>query len=227
MDESATAPSTDEKKVLLRPAISDLSNNPGTFQLEGYEVYVSSVSSPSKFYVQLKTDEDLINDISCQLDHFVRDDAAIVERPYVDQLYVMKHPILGGYYRVRITPMDADEVEACLVDYGETHFVPSPKIYQLPEHLKELPSLAARCSMKCDKWAPETKDRFVTIVSDLNIVFRAVFDPVKKDGTLQIVSLFQDEKNIEDTIFDILCDNSVTPDPVQDPVVKKVCFDPK
>jgi len=221
VDEMATAPSTVGKKVVPRPAISDLYNS-GPLNLDGYHIYISSVKSPSEFYIQMKADEELIDKISCELEQHVRTSASIVERPISEQLYVMEHPTLGGSYRVRITPMDGNAVEAFFVEYGETHFVQSPKIYTLPEHLKELPFLAACCSMKKEKWTAEAKDRFVTIASDQITVFRAVFDPAKENGNLHIVSLFQDETNIEDKVFAGLVEDSSTSIPVQDPVVEKV-----
>ena len=218
----AILPSPKEKKV-LHPSTLDLYNPPlEALQLEGYQVYISSVNSPSDFLVQMKAGEDLIYGISSELEQYVEDGAAVVERPVVDQLYVMEHPNLGGFHRVRITQMDGDAVEIGFVEYGEVHSIQTPRIYELPEHLKELPFLAARCSMKREKWTPEAQDRFMTVTSDQTSLFRAVFGPVKKDGTLQIVSLFQDGKNIEDVIFAGLCEDSLMSIAVQEPVFEKV-----
>ena len=217
--------STEEKKLLQRPAISDLYNPPlGTFQLEESQVYISCVNSPSDFHVQMKADEELIYGISCELKQHVKNGAAVVERPVVGQLYVTEHPTLGGYYRVRINQIYGDTFEACFVDYGKVHSIQAPKIYQLPDHLKELPFLAARCSMKRSKWTPEAKDRFMCITSDIATVFRAVFDAGEVNGTYRIASLFHDEKNIEDYIFTGLTEDSLTSNAVQDPSIEKVWF---
>lgn len=212
------------KKILPRPAIDDLYSS-GTCHLDGYQVYISCVNSPSDFYVQMKADEDLIYAISIQLEQCVKNGAAVVKHPVVDELYVMEHPTLGGFYRVRITPMVDGAVEVCFVEYGETHSVQKPKIYQLPTHLKWLPFLAARCSTKRENWTQEAKDCFVVIASDNATVFRAVFDAVEENGTFRIHALFQDFKNIEDGSLIGLAEDSLTPDTIQEPVIEKVVFD--
>lgn len=216
----ASGTSMEVKKGSPLPAICDLYSS-GTHQLEGFYVHISCVNSPSDLHVQMKADQDLINYINWELEHYIENGAVVVERPIVDQLYVMEHPSLGGFYRVRITLMDDDAVEACFVEYGDVYYVHTPRIYELPEHFKRLPFLAARCSMKRDKWAPEAKDRFVSIVSNTVTVFRAVFDSVEENGIFRIASLFHDNKNIEDIIFTKLTEDFLTPKSGQE----KVCFD--
>jgi len=107
---------------VLRPAISQLCDPNFQLRLDGYDVYISYVKGPSQFWIQLKEDEQIINDVADELaKHVENKGARRVERPEVGQLYTMESPDYGGYYRVRVGSVDGKMMCATFIDYGDAH----------------------------------------------------------------------------------------------------------
>jgi len=55
--------------------------------------------------------------------------------------------------------------------------------------------------MKRQDWPVEAKERFVSMTSDLETVFRASFGPIVGKSVREVEALLLDGKNIEDDIF--------------------------
>jgi len=72
------------------------------------------------------------------------------------------------------------------------------KIYALPMRLKVLLPLAFPCKMERQEWPLEDKNRFISIASNRENVFRATFGEVDDFGVRCVHALFLDGKNIED-----------------------------
>ena len=185
----------------LRPAISQLSDAKCQLIPDGYDVYVSYVKSASEFWIQLKSDEQIINQVGEELAQHIEKGASKIERPVVGQVYAMELPDVGGYYRARVNSLDGNKVLASFVDYGDTHPVSVEKVFSMPDRLGALPPLAIRCSMSRRKWPLEAEKQFVTRTSDLETVFRAVFQSSCEEGIRVVDSLYAAGKNLESEIF--------------------------
>jgi len=191
-----------------RPAASQLRDPNHLLRPDGYDVYVSFVKSASEFWIQLKSDEQMVNDVGEELAQHVEKGASRVEHPVVGQLYAMELPDVGGYYRARVCSVDGKMVQATFVDYGDAHPVSCEKVFTLPDRLEALPPLATRCSMSRQKWPLEAEKRFVMMTYDPATVFRAVFQSSSGEGIRVVDSLSLDGRNIEQKIFaglDVVC----------------------
>lgn len=187
-----TEPVVELEVAFIHPAITDFRDP------VGHDVFASFVNSPSEFYIQLKADEGIINQLLVDLSEPLER----ASRPVVvDQLYAVEHPMIGGKFRARITSIYGKNAKAFFVDYGDVQAVPIESIFVMPEPLRLLPPLAIRCSMKRQKWLPEEKEKFSSITSDLDNVFRATFGTIDENGIRRVDALFLDGKNIEDDIF--------------------------
>ena len=187
---------------VLYPAVSHLRDPKHRLRSDGYDVYISHVKSASEFWIQLKEDEQIINDIGDELTQHVEKEAIMVERPVVGQLYAMELPEFGGYYRARVSSLNGNQVLASFVDYGDAHPVSIKKVFSMPDRLGALPPLAIRCSMSRPKWPLEAEKQFVMMTFDPAVVFRAVLRQSTSDeGITGVESLALDGKNIELEIF--------------------------
>ena len=191
----------DGKKAFRRPAVSDLFDSSINPKINDSEIYISYSKSPSEFWVQLKADEDIVNAVAEELTQHMEKTPPKVPRPIVGQIYVVEHPTLGGHFRARITAIAGDIVEASFVDYGDVLHVSIGKVFSLSARLEALPPLAACCRMKRQDWSVAAKERFMTVTSNLEAVFRASFGPVIGKSVREVEALFLDGKNIEDDIF--------------------------
>lgn len=192
---------SDAKKAFPRPAVSELTDPSIKLQKIDHEVYLSYSKSPSEFWAQLKVDEDIVNSVAEELVRHMEKSPLRVARPIAGEIYVMEHPTLGGHYRAQVTAVAGDTVEACFVDYGDVLPVLIDKVFTPPASLKELSPLAICCRMKRQDWSVEAKERFVSITSDLETVFRASFGPIVGKTVREVEALLLDGKNIEDDIF--------------------------
>jgi len=193
---------TKKSLPVLYPAVFQLRDRKHQLRPDGYDAYVSHVKSASEFWIQLKEDEQIVNDIGEELAQHVEKGATRVERPVVGQLYAIELPDVGGYYRARVSSLDGNKVLASFVDYGDAHLVSIEKVFSMPDRLGALPPLAIRCSMSRPKWPLEAEKQFVMMTFDPAVVFRAVLRQSTSDEGIQVVqSLALDGKNIELEIF--------------------------
>ena len=168
---------------------------------EEHDIYISYSISPTEFWIQLKADKDLINKVDEALVHHMETAPLRVARPIVGHIYVMEHPTLGGHYRARVSALNGDTVVACFVDYGDVVPVSIEKIFSPPAGLELIHPLAACCRTKRRSWSPEAKERFISITSTSETVFRACFGSFIGKSVRVVESLFLHGKNIEEDIF--------------------------
>lgn len=169
-------------------------------QTKDQEVHVSYWKSPTEFWVQLKADEDIFNSVAEELIEHMEKAPPRVARPIIGQIYVIQHPTFDGYFRVRVSAIAGDMVEACFVDYGYVLPVPIDKVFSPSARLQAIPPLAACCRLKKQDWSVESKQEFVSITSNFGTVFRASFGPIVGKSVRQVEALFLLGKNIEDDI---------------------------
>ena len=187
-----TEPVGELEEAFVHPAITDFRDP------VGHDIFVSFVNSPSEFYIQLKADEGIINQLLEDLtEPLQRADLPVV----VDQLYAVAHPTMGGKFRARIISVSGTDAQVSFVDYGDEYPVPMASIFVLPERLRLLPPLATRCRMERQEWLPDEKKKFISITEDLDNVYRATFGDVDDYGVRRVHALFLGGKNIEDDIF--------------------------
>jgi len=190
-------------KISNRPATSDLCDSSPAVLPSRQEVYVMYVKSPAEFWIQLKSEESIFNEIRTGLGPHFEKSAKRVHRPEVYSYYATEHPTFGGLYRAFISSVHRDTVVATFIDYGDVLSIPKKNFYALPGRFETLPALAHWCCMKRRDWSPEATNSFITIVSNQHAVFQAVLGPLsdKASAVHQVDSLFLGEKNIEEMIF--------------------------
>jgi len=189
------------KKTFNRSVVSNLCDSSSAFLPSRHEVYVLYARSPAKFWIQLKSDESIINEIRSGLGPYFQKSAKRVLNPEVNRSYATQHPVFGGLYRALISSVHGDTAVASFIDYGDVHPIPIKNFYALPKRFEKLPALAYCCCMKRQEWSPEATNDFVKIVSIRGALFRATLGPLTENAVHLVEALFLGENNIDKMIF--------------------------
>jgi len=133
------------------------------------QVTISHYTSPSEFWVQLKSDQQQLSFLTDQLKDL--GSCAFVDHPMSGKLYAAKHPDYSTYFRVEITSDVAfGLVDAHFIDYGDYKQVAVADIRLLPRGLDAIKPLASKCCLKdCEGrvWTRVEVDFFSRAIQDL------------------------------------------------------------
>lgn len=163
--------------------------------------WVSHVISPREFWIQLENSLLHLNEISGQV-------AESENFPTLNDieegvLCVAQFPEDGNWYRARILSHSNGCVEVIYVDYGNTAI--STELRELSDELKNVPSLAKKCSLSISgdmlEWPETVSDAFLNMVSEMAKLFEI---EIIRDGDPAVISMWYDGKNIEEELLKIV-----------------------
>lgn len=143
------------------------------------EVIVSHAESNNCFWVQRKSDENMIREIETALcatekEMLQRPPPSVVE----GDMYVISHPIKQRLFRGRADKITEDWVSVYLVDVGETVKVPKADLRSCPEIFKLMPNMAIECSFRRPVYPDQYFDELLRAFKEATegFVCYAVFD---------------------------------------------------
>ena len=109
-------------------------------------VYVSHIESLTKFYIQLASLEDSLNDLMEKIGG--ESASTLLEAPAVGQLCCALYDEDGEWYRAKINRIDEDGVHVLFIDYGNTGCVQHENLKSLADDLSLVPAFAVECCLK-------------------------------------------------------------------------------
>ncbi|KAL4694360.1 hypothetical protein H8959_013625 [Pygathrix nigripes] len=138
---------------LIRPRIKDLPQ-PQIYLNAKVKVYVSNISNPASFHIQLAENESIIIRLADAVNTTAR---RLKERksvpPLVGDLVVAEYSGDNAIYRAvikKILPGNSFEVE--FIDYGNSAIVNTCKIYELQREFLTVPQLGIHSFLSGVKW---------------------------------------------------------------------------
>ncbi|XP_052057954.1 uncharacterized protein LOC127698468 isoform X6 [Mytilus californianus] len=156
------------------PSRSIQKNNP-------VSAYVSSVISPSKFYIQFADEEATLEKLVSSLQ------VAYNENPgegtnsaVIGQFYCTKYTEDDSWYRVIVESL-GDKVTVCFVDYGNSENVNVLDLKLLKSEFSTLPAFAVKSCLSgvepvTDKWSDEANTAFEEAVVDQELTVNFITD---------------------------------------------------
>nr|XP_014721892.2 tudor domain-containing protein 15 [Equus asinus] len=139
---------------LTRPQIKDLPQ-PKIYLNAKVKGYVSNISNPASFHIQLAENENVIIRLADTLNErrasIMRERQSI--KPVVGDLVVAEYSGDKAIYRAvikKILPRNSFEVE--FIDYGNTAVVNTSKIYELKREFLTIPQLGIHSFLSGVKW---------------------------------------------------------------------------
>ena len=130
---------------------SPVTNNLEEENAERTEFYITEVESASRFWIQLLSNAEYMDDIVDGIE-------ALTMKPVdniVDgDIVLALHSIYNGWYRVQIKDIEGRK-RGLYVDYGGFVDISLENIRQCPNVFKRIPWMAIECSMKKDDWTSE------------------------------------------------------------------------
>ncbi|KAK7861623.1 hypothetical protein R5R35_010127 [Gryllus longicercus] len=173
-----------QDKVLMKvQSETDASEKLASVSSDGsVEVYVSAVSSPSTFWVQMygprAVDLDFL--VEQMTDYYNKEENqelhAITSKLQENQMVAALFDVDKKWYRARVVKVNYDEynpgdseVDIYFVDYGDSEIVPQNQLLRLRTDFLQLRFQAIECSLanvqpKGDSWTPEAVDAFESLV---------------------------------------------------------------
>ena len=150
------------------------------------QVYVSHITTPGEFSVQLAVNEQSIGDIDSQVLQLkigTEEKYVLDGPPVIGQLYAVRHPEYGNYfsffvteifhlfiftfvfqgfwYRAELKKVGPEDAVVYFVEYGDCQVVPISHVRKLPRILQSIPFMAIPCKMAAvhlDHWPQKSID---------------------------------------------------------------------
>ena len=185
--------------VFLRKSSSssDLSVKVESLQVgKEYEVFVSFVESPQKFWVQLKDKETDLNSLMSEISACFAEDlpsTGDISNPTAEQICISCFSEDGSFYRAKVQSIQGDSCKVIFVDYGNSEDKSTSELFTLPQVLSTLPLQAIQCSYKSNSNTTQIEERLCKLESDgLPCFIRTV----SKSGSSYVVQIDSIEKVI-------------------------------
>ncbi|XP_076440382.1 uncharacterized protein LOC143279929 [Babylonia areolata] len=143
------------------------------------EAYVSHVTDPDNFYIQLSSCTDSLNKIAETLDHQFQGKTG------EEHVWHLGEPCAAMYDgqfsrgRVTGTPHNRDSVEVTFVDYGNKEYLLKKDVFPLSPALLSTPVLSHHCCLEGvsspdNFWTPEKIAKFEDFVLDKELTIHIV-----------------------------------------------------
>ncbi|KAJ7367404.1 hypothetical protein OS493_040630 [Desmophyllum pertusum] len=187
-------PCTPEKKLVLLPGTTE-------------RVFVSSASSPAKFFCQLlKTSEsldELMNEMFEYYEHLSAQQEQM-SKPSVGEFCAAKFTLDDGWYRAKVLAVPGQRCLCTLCDYGNSETLSLSRLKMLNSKFQSLPSQAIECSFS-GNFKGVSDDKFLELVSEKEFSARvqnansgvAVVDLVSKDTNQSICDILSKEESAQ------------------------------
>ncbi|XP_076098484.1 uncharacterized protein LOC143068364 isoform X2 [Mytilus galloprovincialis] len=158
---SSSVPSSSQSSI---PSRSINKNNP-------VSAYVSSVISPSKFYIQFADEEAALEKLVSSLQVAYNENSGEgTDSADIGQYYCTKYTEDDSWYRAIVESL-GDKVTVCFVDYGNSESVNMSDLKLLKPEFSTLPAFAVNSCLSgvepvADKWSDEANTAFEEAVVD-------------------------------------------------------------
>ncbi|XP_071177213.1 uncharacterized protein [Mytilus edulis] len=158
---SSSVPSSSQSSI---PSRSINKNNP-------VSAYVSSVISPSKFYIQFADEEAVLEKLVSSLQVAYNENSGEgTDSADIGQYYCTKYTEDDSWYRAIVESI-GDKVTVCFVDYGNSESVNMSDLKLLKPEFSTLPAFAVNSCLSgvepvADKWSDEANTAFEEAVVD-------------------------------------------------------------
>lgn len=154
------------------------------------EVYVAFAEGPDQFWLQKKSDENIIYEMQNELyDLFESNESVPDLKPLVgqQQLYAARYSD-GNWFRAQLTAaIDESTFEVKFVDYGDSHRISLLDLRPLPSKWQTIPPIAFCCRLQVpdgpDQWSPAIVGFFKKNCKS-DIVFQVTFGAQEGDALI-------------------------------------------
>ena len=158
--------------VFLRKSASssDLSVREECLQMgRDYDVFISYVESPQKFWVQLKEKESDLSSLMSDISACFAEDlpsTGDISNPTVDQVCISCFSEDSSFYRAKVQSIRGDSCKVFFVDYGNSEDKSTSELFTLPQVLSTLPLQAIQCSYKPNSNMAQVEESLCKLESD-------------------------------------------------------------
>ncbi|ESP00578.1 hypothetical protein LOTGIDRAFT_157854 [Lottia gigantea] len=174
------------------------------------KVYITHISNPEKFHVQLDSSTDTLAKL---VDHIHGVYNGIGPNDHVLKCYSVGQACIAmfdedySWYRAKIIGMSGDKlIEVLFVDYGNTELVAPQKVKAITPDLLNLPAQSVICALSGVApsqgfWPPEHIAQFEDIA--LSQSFTACFKSKRKEDQMYLVKLISDSGEMINETFGV------------------------
>ena len=138
------------------------------------QVYVSHITSPGDFYIQLVNQETKLNELMEELAVTYEDETKWkIESVQEGQACCSKFSEDGQWYRAEVLWRDSTGVMVRFIDYGNSEMTPIDNVRNITDELVKIPPFAYKCKMASigmsdgsQQWSTSARERFESLVLD-------------------------------------------------------------
>ena len=112
-----------------------------------FEVYMSHVKSPSEFWVQQRSSETLLSELSEEMYEYYASRAKSDIRVEVGAFCAVKSVEEERWCRGRVTGIDGDNIDVFYVDHGNADTIDASSVLPLQNKFAVLPAQASSCRL--------------------------------------------------------------------------------
>lgn len=163
--------------------------------------FVSHCDHPNRFYLQLDSDTDALNELQENL-QIVAPSLPLLTKLHSDSMCVVKYTLDDQWYRAKIIDTDGEVTSIQFIDYGNTDSITDNKLLKASnESITERKPYALACSLAIEphkEWCDNGCIRFRNAISDFENPLQ--FSYISKDENINYVDLFVDGQNIAELL---------------------------
>ena len=195
------------------------------------DVYITHVTSPSDFYLQMASVENRLTELADSLVEVYdadNSDELKLSNLVVGDLCCARYSVDGSWYRAVVESVAADKLSVRFVDYGNSDEVSQADVRRLTERFTAIPACAWHCqfnAMQSFSWTDESKQKLVDLAAAGEKLFVCSF--VSRSSSPFPVLLKDDDVDVGTQLFGILpTTESAEPSPRGSEVVLPVAVPP-
>ena len=177
---------------------------PGTTE----RVFVSSASSPEKFFCQLLKTADFLDELMNEMFDYYEQLSAQQEQmsePSVGEFCAAKFTLDDGWYRAKVLKVQGNDISVFYIDYGNSETLSLSRLKILNSKFQSLASQAIECSLSGGVKGV-SDDKFLKLVSEKEFTAKVV----NVNAGVAVVDLVSKDTN--QSVCNILCKEG-TPSP--------------
>ncbi|KAL9980435.1 hypothetical protein ACROYT_G009026 [Oculina patagonica] len=162
---------------------------PGTTE----RVFVSSASSPAKFFCQLLKTTDSLDELMNEMFEYYEQLSAHQEQmsqPSVGEFCAAKFTLDDGWYRAKVLEVQGDNISVFYIDYGNSETLSLSRLKILNSKFQTLASQAIECSLSGNVKGV-SNDKFLELVSEKEFTSKVV----NVNSGVAVVDLVSKETN--------------------------------
>ena len=175
---------------------------PGTTE----RVFVSSASSPEKFFCQLLKTADFLDELMNEMFDYYEQLSAQQEQmsePSVGEFCAAKFTLDDGWYRAKVLKVQGNDISVFYIDYGNSETLSLSRLKILNSKFQSLASQAIECSLSGGVKGV-SDDKFLELVSEKEFTAKVV----NVNAGVAVVDLVSKDTN--QSVCNILCKEGTT-----------------